>query len=336
MTPTHPTVARRLVLSATPYFVALVGFTAACGDDADDDTGGADAGSDAGSAQGPARFDVITFNMALTTTVKAPNERMPGIMEGLAAEAGDVLCLQEAFEGVASPEQVAAELADAYPHAYWSTIPNETAFGSGMLLVSKHPLENAQALRFLAEDLFGVQDCGVLAAEVVLDGMQLRVACTHLAAGLGGGGVMRRQAQIAEAIDWLDGLPPVDGPTFLLGDFNAGPDPVGACTPSTDPACEPADVASYAQVLEHFDDPNADFDECTQCKEQFDSLQTIAVFSTEPDQRIDHCFVRDLAPLVHLDSQIVLGDEVAIPFEGETLEHLSDHRGVRCNFGSGD
>jgi endonuclease/exonuclease/phosphatase family metal-dependent hydrolase len=325
----------------TLWLLALAGFAAACGDDAPEDTAdastGTDAGSDAGSApSGPARFDVITFNMALTTTVKGPDERRPGIMEALAAEDADVLCLQEGFEGVASPEQVADELADAYPHAYWSTLPNETALGSGVLLLSKHPLHNTEALRFVAEDLFGFVDRTALVAEVALGGMHLRVACVHLTAGLGSGGLMRRQAQIAETIDWLDGLPAVDGPTFLLGDFNAGPDPIGACTPSTDPSCEPADVASYEQVLEHFDDPNVDFDECTQCKEQFDSLQTIAIFSTEPDQRIDHCFVRDLAPLVHLDSQIVLGDEVALPFEDETLEHLSDHRGVRCNFGSGD
>jgi len=318
----------------------MVGLLAAlavgCGDDEADTTGAADAGSDAATAidSGPELpFELVTFNMALTTTVKGPAERLPGIVEGLEAQDVDVLCLQEAFLGVTTPQEMAALLADTYPHAYESDLPNETTFGTGVLIVSKHPLLNTDALRFTNEDLFGVVDRSLLVAEVERDGRNFRVACTHLTAGLGSGGVMRRQLQQQEIFDFLDGLPEVDGPTFLLGDFNAGPDPIGTCTASSDPPCDEPDVASYDLVLEHFDDPNADLDECTQCKEQFDSLQTLNVFSSEPDQRIDHCFVRNLEPYRHLHSEIVLAEEVAIPFEGETLMHLSDHRGVRCEFG---
>lgn len=313
----------------------LAALTVGCGDD-EDTTGTADAGSDAATATDsgpPLRFDLVSFNMALTTTVKGPAERLPGIVAGLEDQDADVLCLQEAFLGVTTPEEIADLLADTYPHAYWSELPNETTLGPGVVLVSKHPLLNTDALRFTNEDLFGLVDRSVLVAEVERDGHNFRIACTHLTPGLGTGGVQRRQAEQQEIFDYLDGLPAVDGPTFLLGDFNAGPDPIGACTPSSDPPCEEPDVASYNMVLEHFDDANADLNECTQCKEQFDSLQTIAVFSSEPDQRIDHCFVRDLDPYRHLHSEIVLAEEVAIPFEGETLTHLSDHRGVRCEFG---
>jgi hypothetical protein len=113
-----------------------------------------------------------------------------------------------------------------------------------------------------------------------------------------------------------------------------GPDPIGACTPETEPACTLPDTTSYDLVLEHFADPNEGLAECTQCREQFAALQTLSLFSDEPDQRIDHCFVKDLAPYVHLGSEIVLEEEVDITFGNETLEHLSDHRGVRCEFGS--
>jgi endonuclease/exonuclease/phosphatase family metal-dependent hydrolase len=314
----------------------LATLAARCGDDEDDTTGAADAGSDAtlaADSRPTLRIDLVTINMALTTTFKGPAQRLPGNVAALEAQDVDMLCLQEDFLGVTTPQEMAALLADTYPHAYESDLPNETAFGTGLLIVSKHPLLNTSALRFTNEDLFGVVDRSLLVAEVEREARNFRVACTHLTAGLGTGGVQRRQAQQQEIFDYLDALPAVDGPTFLLGDFNMGPDPIGACTPSSDPACVDPDIASYDLVLEHFDDPNADLDECTQCKEQFDSLQTLSVFSNEPDQRIDHCFVRNLDPYRHLHSEIVLAEEVAIPFEGETLTHLSDHRGVRCEFG---
>jgi len=281
----------------------------------------------------PFAFDAVTFNMALTTTVKGPAERMPGILSALEAESADVLCLQEAFVGVTTPAEIAERLAGTYPHAYVSPVPVEAPFGPGLVLVSKHPLAGTAALRFTNEDSIGIVDRSVISADVSRDGRTFRVACTHLSAGLDEAGVALRGLQVDEIFSFLGGMPEVDGPTLLLGDFNAGPDPVGACTPTTDPACEPADTTTYDRILEEFEDPNAELAECTQCKTQFDSLQVISLFSSEPDQRIDHCFAKDLDPYTHLGTEIVLDEAVAIPFGDETLGHLSDHRGLRCSLG---
>ncbi len=320
--------------SLSCLLLAVICGSLACHDASDDhapppngDSGQADAGA------ATFRLDAISFNMALTESVKGPAERLPAIIAALIAADADVLCLQEAFEGVAPPPHVAALLEDHYPHAFHSPLDKQTPLGAGLLLVSKYPFEVTDALRFSVEDPFKAVDRSVLLAELNIAGQPVRIACAHLNPGLAPSGVASRGQQVTEIFAFLDAQPAIDGPVLLLGDLNAGPDPIGACTPTTMPACVEPDTQTYDLVLTRFTDANAELDACTQCRDQFAALQAASLFSNEPDQRIDHCFVANLAPYVHLESSLALDGEVAIDANGETLAHLSDHRGIRCVFG---
>jgi endonuclease/exonuclease/phosphatase family metal-dependent hydrolase len=325
------------MLRSRPWLCAglLFATVAGCSETASEperDAGQPDAAApDAGR---PFRLAALTFNMALTTTVKGPEERLPAIVAALIDADADVLCLQEAFSPVAPPARVAEALSAHYPHAFASNLPDQTAFGAGLLIVSKHALEASTALRFAEEDPFGVVDRSVLVSDLTVSGQPVRVACAHLNPLLSAEGIASRGAQVDELFAFLDQQPAHDGPLLLLGDFNAGPDPIGTCGPTTTPACDSPDTTTYDKVLTRFDDTGAELAACTQCKAQFDAMQVSGLFSDEPDQRIDHCFVASLAPHVHLETQIVLDEQVAIPFGEETLAHLSDHRGVRCTFGA--
>jgi hypothetical protein len=133
----------------------------------------------------------------------------------------------------------------------------------------------------------------------------------------------------------------LDGPALLIGDFNAGPDPDTTdfeCddldTPAEVELCEPADMEAYNEVLKDWMDPFPLDAFCSSCREDYLALELLAgLFADEPDQRIDHCFYRDLAPSGFVEGGLVLDEEQFIPLGEETLKTLSDHSGVRCVFG---
>jgi endonuclease/exonuclease/phosphatase family metal-dependent hydrolase len=294
---------------------------------------GWDAGSDAGSdAATDDDVTLVTLNLALAPTVKGPKERLPALREAVAALDADVLCLQEAFSPTIQPSQLASMLEESFPYAHFTDEGPSTSLGNGVLLLSKHPLSNLSAKVFETNELGGLLNRVLLVADVALGERLLHVACTHLSAGLGAEDIARKKAQVEEIFAFLDARAPSAGPTFLLGDFNAGPDPVGACNASSEPACDPPDLETYELVLTRFEDPNADATFCTQCKDIFDPMQILGTFSSEPDQRIDHCFVADLAPFAHAETRIVVDEDPMLEVDGEVLHSLSDHRGVACSF----
>jgi endonuclease/exonuclease/phosphatase family metal-dependent hydrolase len=283
---------------------------------------------DGGASQS---LSLITYNTGLAVVVKAVEERKPLIIDAFAEAEADVICLQEAFAPVTSPTEIAEALASIYPHA-WSSDTVESISGNGLLILSKNPLEAESELLYTENDPLGLTDEMAIAAYVQTGEVPVRVICTHLHAGLDEDSTAVRMAQIDELVRWAGEQGYLDGPTFLLGDFNTGPDPVGECTPNSDPACLAADEASYARLNETFDDPNQGWNQCTQCRDAFLPMQVISLYADEPDQRIDHCFTRKIDPLIHTSSEIVFDDEQSIEFNGETLTTLSDHYGVRCVF----
>ncbi|HEY3351957.1 MAG TPA: endonuclease/exonuclease/phosphatase family protein [Polyangia bacterium] len=273
----------------------------------------------------------ITYNVGLAPTVKGSAQRLPLIVDAVNAADADVLCLEEVWKVYTSQAAFAQAVAATFPYAFWSEDTTK-AMGTGVLIVSKHPLFKGRALKYVAnpETYF---DNVVLGVDVVTPTSHFRVLCTHLAPGLDSVGVGDRSAQITELATWAQTQGYLDGPTVLLGDFNMGPDPIQACTPTTTPACTAPDVTSYDLVRQTFTDANEGWAQCTWCRDICNPLQVSSLFLDEPDQRIDHCFVTNLGAAT-LQSRAVVFDAVQrIPFGSGTLEHLSDHLGVRCAFG---
>jgi len=307
-----------------------------CGDDAATSTG--DAGPDGGAAQGggepPSELALGTFNTGLVAVVKGVDDRRPLIEQAIADSPLDVLCLQELFSPIVSAD-FAESLSDTFPHSHHSAL-GDAAVGNGLLILSRYPLDNTQALLFEAADPSGLTDRMVIAADVVLGDARLHVMCSHLVAGLDADSAMLRADEIDEVAAFAQAQGYLEGPSVLLGDFNMGPDPVGSCTDASDPPCLAPDEAGYAKMLETFDDAAADLGACTQCRDAFLPLQVLTSYVDEPDQRIDHCFTRELGAWSATGAQVIFDEAIAVELTAsdgsvEVLTTLSDHFGVRCD-----
>jgi endonuclease/exonuclease/phosphatase family metal-dependent hydrolase len=220
-----------------------------------------------------------------------------------------------------------------FPYAFW-THTGETGLGNGLVILSKHPLFRGRELRFVAQDPNAFVDRMVIAANVLTADSYFTVLCTHLQAGLTGEPLTVKMEEIQETLAWAqaEGYLEAGWPAFWLGDFNAGPDPLMTCDPSSE-CPEPPDLANYDLVRQTFTDPNEGFPECTSCRDQFIPMAVIAIFNNEPDQRIDHCFHRGLETGVFVSGDRVFDEPQSIMIAGgETLEWLSDHYGMSCAF----
>jgi endonuclease/exonuclease/phosphatase family metal-dependent hydrolase len=309
---------------------------------------------------GDPKVTLVTYNTGLidANIVKAPLERKPLIIAALKQLDADVICLQEVFNQYGGPGEMAAQLADTYPHSFWTFAGQGHPLGNGVLIVSKHPLYRGRELAFQAQS--GIVDRVIIAANVLTADSYFTVMCTHLQAGLDTGGpgasVSIRQAEINEVFAWAqaEGYLAAGNKTFWLGDFNAGPDPVGQCAgmmPPSPDCCDPmaamnactavADVDSYNLVKTMFTDANDNTLGCTSCRSRFIPLQVLNTFNYEPSQRIDHCLYRNIGASVPIEKGLVMTQDPAIQYSGpgapqggEVLHSLSDHDGVRCKFGS--
>ena len=152
---------------------------------------------------------------------------------------------------------------------------------------------------------------------------------------------------MTELVAFADGLDDSDGPTFMLGDYNAGPAaPPEDCecetTPDTcDPACKPADMTSYQVAIDGgFTDP-FDTDPSpfwTETREQYTTMEFFpGIYPNEPSQRIDHCFYKNLGANEFLSGGLVLDEPIDLEvqnFDGPvTIHWLSDHTALSCTFG---
>jgi hypothetical protein len=271
------------------------------------------------------------------------------------ASDADVLCLQESFNQFGGPHAMAAHLADTFPYSFWTWQgTGQHPLGNGVLIASKFPLYRGREHVFAAQN--GIVDRVIIGADVLMPDSYFHLMCTHLQAGLDTGNpqasVEVRTAEVNEAFAWAQAEGYMDGPTFWLGDFNAGPDPVGACDGVADPddCCSPtdplgacvntADTVNYDLVDTMFDNAATDAIGCTSCRGQFIQLAVLNTFNSDPSQRIDHCWSRNLG-----GTTIVQGvsrhftEDIALPYNGpgapargETLNFLSDHYGVRCRY----
>jgi len=292
---------------------------------------------------GPLDLTVVTFNTGLIQAVKGAAERLPLIVTALRNTNADVLCLQEVYNEYESPYGMAEALAAEYPYSYWDPV-GETAFKNGLLILSKYPLYRGRTLYFVANNTPPFPDRAAIAAWVVHTDWAVPVICTHLQAGLAGTeDPAIRLAEVGEIDAWAQAEGYLTVRSLLLGDFNAGPDPdptdFECDDPATTPAvelCEAADLVAYNAVLaDGWTDPFPADSPCTSCRAQYIALELIkGLFADEPDQRIDHCFYRNLGvDTVFNGGDVVLDEVQSIPYMSETLLTLSDHYGVECIFG---
>lgn len=338
-------------------WIFLFALTWGCGDDGDGATADASVAdapraadappapdatpSDAGTAMipeeppqpvptGPPNVKLITYNVALMGTIKWAADRKPLIVEALKAADADVMCLQEVWKEFSSPADLAALLSPAFPYAWW-TWQGQTAWGNGLVIVSKHPLYRGRALRFVNNDPGNYVDRTIIGASVLMQDSYFHVLCTHLQAFDDPANLAARMAEIEEIKTWSMAEGYDDGPTFLLGDFNTGPAILATSMCQT--TCNPSDVASYGKLLETWTDPNEDWEQCTYCQVHARPMQLLGVDPNEPDVRIDHCLYREIGASTQKERGVVFDEVVTFTSGGQQImSTLSDHLGVRCVF----
>jgi endonuclease/exonuclease/phosphatase family metal-dependent hydrolase len=277
---------------------------------------------------------VATVNTALPPTIKYAAEREPLIIDALKSLEADVVCIQELWDVLHNKDygnvDFYRQIEDAWPYAYWSIIDTK-GWGNGLLIVSKHPLYRGREIRYQAQPTGGnaVLDRIAIGADVVTDDAHFHVICTHLHHEASEPEIRMDEIDELKAWSMTEGY--YDGPTFLLGDFNTGP----KTSPSVcEPDCTATDPDSYALLLEDWTDPNENWDQCTFCVAQANPMQLIAPDPNYPDQRIDHCFYRNLGTSEHVSSEIILDEQITIEHdvEGTVQTYYSDHLAVSCTF----
>ncbi len=301
---------------------------------------------------GPVTASTMTFNVGLIPTVKGRTQRLPEIIEAVEASGVDIVCFQEVFEtyddttdpaSFIDPPTVAAELADVYPYAAWDW-GGTSSLKNGVMIVSKVPLYRRRFVRFTMNDGNQIVDRAVVTATAVDEdaGWHLNVMCAHLQAGLDTANTTARRDQLREIDELAEAEGYNDGPSILLADFNAGPDPdpldeecpgQGSC-PAT---CSAVDTQTIDMVADTYGwtdwAEGLGFTPCTYCKAEADAMAyPLALFPCEGSQRIDHCFTRNLgtAEVVTMDRVMDEPFSPALPTSQGDVAHLSDHFAVRC------
>ncbi len=300
---------------------------------------------------GPVTASIMTFNVGLLQTVAGRLERLPYIIDAVKASNVDIVCLQEVFysyvdesdpDTYIEPPAVAAALSDTYPYAAWDWT-GESSYRNGLMIVSKVPLYRQRFQRYTMNDGNQIVDRALLAATAVDDTWHLNVLCTHLQAGLDVNNTTTRRDEVRELDEVAEAEGYNDGPSILLGDFNAGPDPdplddecpgQGSC-PSTCSVVDTETIDSVATTYGWTDPSTAlAFTPCTYCKAEADALAyPIALFPCEGSQRIDHCFTRNLGTAQVVTMDRVMDTALTPPLsttQGD-VNHLSDHFAVQCD-----
>ena len=265
--------------------------------------------------------EIRLFGAALYEDVPHVEARATHLAPALRAVDADIVLLQELV-----PQRVkvrlAAELRDLYPHGA-GIAENSRFYGTGLLTLSRHPLEEARCTPFaqqtLEEGLFGPR--GMLACTVQTPSLG-RVRVINLHATAGGayrrqrrrGAPDRRSAQIAQAIEAAGA--PFDGMVVLAGDFNCDP----AADSTTDRLLSGAGFTNVAAGLPDDARPQGTWDPANPLNRGR---------ATGPARRVDHIFVRQGGDrsVAATDVCTVL-DEPVVPLPGGEALPLSDHYGL--------
>ena len=265
--------------------------------------------------------EIRLFGAALYEDVPHVPARAAHLAEALRGVDADIVLLQELV-----PQRVkvrlAAELRALYPHG--AGIAEDSRFyGTGLLTLSRHPMEQARCTPFarqtLEEGLFGPR--GMLACTVQTPGLG-RVRVFNLHATAGGayrrkrrlGAADRRSAQVAEAIEAAGAA--FDGTVVLAGDFNCDPD----ADPTAGGLLQGAGFEDVAAGLPDEARPQGTWDPANPLNRSR---------AGGPARRVDHIFVRPGGDRhIAVDSVRIVLDEPVVPVSGGEALPVSDHYGL--------
>ena len=222
-------------------------------------------------------------------------ERLPLIVEGLAALDLDVVGLQEVLGFTGMPSQ-AHEIATALGWASVHHVPAWNVGGGltfGNALISRHPFEDTRSLELPSPA--GLDTRTAAFARVVLPHGPMPVLTTHLTWQLAMSHA--RCEQVRALVKYVAELAPTDGPPpVLLGDFNADPDSdemrfLRGLTPLGGTSVYFSDAWAVTRGL----NPDIGF--------TYDRRNSYALRAREPSRRIDYVYVR--GPGKHLCGEAV-------------------------------
>lgn len=195
---------------------------------------------------------------------------------------------------------------------------------SGVLMLSKYPLENKQLLDF--SDVSTLNRRQALKADVVTGAQRHGVACTHLAANLDGtvpytGPFADWEAENrAQTQELLKAFESYENPTYLIGDFNFGPS-----LPELDihGVFEPT---YYDTLALGYESPAVTLNpSCTFCSDN-----PLVNEGNDPkdylNRLIDHVLIRNA---YGVSSEVIFKQKVHVNTDdGRVQTRLSDHYGV--------
>jgi endonuclease/exonuclease/phosphatase family metal-dependent hydrolase len=255
------------------------------------------------------------------------DERLRALPEALRAVPADVVCLQEIMHP-AHKRGLAAALAELYPFAS-GTRDTAGALGSGLMLLSRHPIAHARVVPFrsgpLIERVFSqraLMDCAVTIPDLGC----CRIVNVHLTAG----GVparpesprvrKHRGRQIGELLTHT--AAPTQDLTLIAGDLNTGPG---------------ASQAHYRQLLEGgyrdaFTEA-ADADDAKPARtatwDPANPLHNGGSPTSRAPQRIDHVLLReDALGRYRVTEAAVVLHEPRVPLGDREPIGVSDHFGL--------
>ncbi|WP_292930900.1 endonuclease/exonuclease/phosphatase family protein [Novosphingobium sp. PASSN1] len=285
---------------------------------------------------------ILTYNLGLLNLTMAGRHvfRMAPAFEArlaaapalLAATGADVLMLQEVF-GRRCQQRLIHALRGVYPHAVGAP-QNGTFGGSGLLILSRHPLHDPGFSPYRDRDLLhAFWQQGFLHAALDAPGFGLlRLVNVHLSISAGlrhplsAGSMACREREIAALMAACSGRAApgqkaagIGGPDLLVGDFNCGPNYA---------------VPNYAALLasgykDGFVLANgSDHEHAGYSWNAANPIVAAGRYRGLPNQRVDHLFVPQsgLERLRVKRARLVLED--AAVKAGRRMVPLSDHYGM--------
>lgn len=280
---------------------------------------------------------ILTFNLGLLCLTFAHRHVLklsphldarlaaaPDLLAGLDA---DVIVLQEVF-GAKHQARLIADLADTYPHS--AGTPNDGLFaGSGLVVLSRHPLGAVRFHRYKDQDLlhsFWQQGFQFVTIECP-DLGPLRLANVHLSISAGlrhpgsAASMACRRREMAALLTACKEFGSID---LLLGDFNCGPN---------------YSRANYDELLASgFVDGfvAANGTGCEARGNTWSAANPVVAagrYRGLPDQRVDHLLLAKaaLARLQVKSAELVL-DQPAVSTRSGPVT-LSDHYGMMFHLG---
>jgi len=176
---------------------------------------------------GPLRLTVVTFNVQDLFVADRRAERMRAIARTLAPHRPDFIGLQEAFKGSHREEfleTLRAETGEEYEGLYFPS----GVMGSGLYVVTRHPIEKAVFWRYSENGKWYQYKHGdwwagkgVALVRLAVGGGSLDLFDTHAIANyLDAAYLQERLVQMKEMLAFIDAEATAPGPAIVLGDLN--------------------------------------------------------------------------------------------------------------------